>query len=97
MHNRKVPEQYCHSPGRTAISNHNYFARFKIQVAVLDGIGQNPGDIDCTVLEVSEQIRQPRPYLRRAMRPGPLGHRLALAVVLASGWSWRNKEQDLNR
>ena len=33
---------------------HNYFARFKIQTAVLDGTGENPREIECAVLEVSE-------------------------------------------
>lgn len=32
----------------------NFFNRFKIEVATFDGTGQNPTDINCFVLEVSE-------------------------------------------
>jgi hypothetical protein len=33
---------------------HNFFARFKVETAKLDGTGQNPTDIKCLVLEISE-------------------------------------------
>jgi hypothetical protein len=33
---------------------HNYFARFKVIVAKLDGTGQNPVNINCFVVEISE-------------------------------------------
>jgi hypothetical protein len=33
---------------------HNYFARFKVETAKLDGTGQNPIDIRCVVVEVSQ-------------------------------------------
>ncbi len=32
----------------------NYYARFKVYTATLDGTGQNPTDIECVVVEVSE-------------------------------------------
>ena len=32
----------------------NYFARYKISVANLDGSGQNPSDLECFILEISE-------------------------------------------
>jgi hypothetical protein len=32
----------------------NYFARFKIELATLDGTGQNPSQITCVVVEISE-------------------------------------------
>jgi hypothetical protein len=32
----------------------NYFARFKIETARLDGDGTNPTEISCVVVEVSE-------------------------------------------
>jgi hypothetical protein len=33
---------------------HNYFARFKVEIATLDGTGQKPSDVTCMVVEVSE-------------------------------------------
>lgn len=33
---------------------HNYFARYKVQTAMLDGSGQNPTNINCFVVEISE-------------------------------------------
>lgn len=32
----------------------NYFARFKVETAKLDGTGQNPSDKECFILEISE-------------------------------------------
>jgi len=32
----------------------NYFARFKVETAHLDGVGTNPTQISCVVIEVSE-------------------------------------------
>lgn len=32
----------------------NYFARFKVETAILDGTGQNPSNRECFVLEISE-------------------------------------------
>jgi hypothetical protein len=32
---------------------HNYFARFKVEVADFDGTGQNPANVTCQVVEVS--------------------------------------------
>lgn len=34
--------------------HHNYFARYKVETATLDGTGQNPTDVACVVVEVSE-------------------------------------------
>ncbi len=32
----------------------NFFARFKVETASFDGTGQNPTDLKCIVVEVSE-------------------------------------------
>ena len=32
----------------------NYFARFKVETATLDGTGQNPTDRECFIVEVSD-------------------------------------------
>ncbi len=32
----------------------NFFDRFKVEIAQFDGTGQNPTDISCVVVEVSE-------------------------------------------
>ncbi len=32
----------------------NYFARFKVEIAHLDGSGMNPTQVSCVVVEVSE-------------------------------------------
>ena len=32
----------------------NFFHRFKVETATFDGTGQNPKDIQCQVLEISE-------------------------------------------
>ena len=32
----------------------NYFNRFKVEVAAFDGTGQNPTDVECFVVKVSE-------------------------------------------
>lgn len=32
---------------------HNYFARFKVEVAQYDGSGENPTHVSCIVVEVS--------------------------------------------
>jgi hypothetical protein len=32
----------------------NYFARFKVEFATFDGTGQNPSQVKCVVVEVSE-------------------------------------------
>jgi hypothetical protein len=32
----------------------DYFARFKVEIATLDGTGQHPTDRECLVVEVSE-------------------------------------------
>ena len=40
--------------------NRNYFARFKIQTAQLDGTGMNPTHMSCFVVEVSETDQNAR-------------------------------------
>jgi hypothetical protein len=32
----------------------NFFQRFKVETATFDGTGQNPRDVSCLVVEVSE-------------------------------------------
>lgn len=32
---------------------HNYFSRFKVEIATFDGTGENPTDVTCVVVETS--------------------------------------------